>query len=40
MTDEERKRIARVASEAAKLRKDYPHLSIEEAVAKAKEVIK
>ena len=34
------KEIANIAAEAAKIRKDYPHLSIKEAIEKAKEVMK
>lgn len=34
------KEIANIAVEAAKIKKDYPHLSIEEAIEKAKEVMK
>ena len=34
------KEIANIAAEAARIRKDYPELSIEEAIEKAKEVMK
>ena len=34
------KEIANIAAEAARIRKDYPYLSIEEAIEKAKEVMK
>lgn len=37
MTNKEK---ANIAVEAAKIRKDYPHLSIKEAIKKAKEVLK
>lgn len=33
------KEIANIAAEAARIRKDYPELSIEEAIEKAKEVL-
>lgn len=40
MANEINKRITKVAEEAAKIKKDYPELTYQQAIGKAKEIYK